>query len=290
MEYEQFGVDLHNEDALSILDEKYEKIRYRRSCKRTITPNINSTRRYTCYFQNLHPRVGWVQRRFYRLANPTPRRIGCVLPAVTTFCGGGCLPVYPQRCWLPAGEGSASVVYHWMLPLPQQHLDDRECHHCNQGAALGRRTAGGRWSQHDADKSETRPEGNGNRGGADGRGTRRHGSALPPLPAQVGQGTEDVEHDKGGEGSPVPDGLHPRDRPPSLLERARPGSTSQHRLLLIYYRIVYGTRVLYDWTRLGLWLDSISLNVRRSWKLSIQYENNVVLNENSVEGNKTMYK
>ena len=30
---------------------------------------------------------------------------------------------------------------------------------------------------------------------------------------------------------------------------------------LIEYRIVYGTSVLYDYTRLGLGLDSISLNV-----------------------------
>ena len=48
-------------------------------------------------------------------------------------------------------------------------------------------------------------------------------------------------------------------------------------------RIVYGTIVLYDYTRLSLWLDSISLNVLRTWKLSMQDEKNVVLNENSVE-------
>ena len=35
---------------------------------------------------------------------------------------------------------------------------------------------------------------------------------------------------------------------------------------------------------MSLGLDSISLNVQRTWKLSIQNENNVVLNENSVEG------
>ena len=49
-------------------------------------------------------------------------------------------------------------------------------------------------------------------------------------------------------------------------------------------RIVYGTRVLYDYNWLSLGIDSISLNVRRTWKLSIRDENNVVLNENSVEG------
>ena len=35
-------------------------------------------------------------------------------------------------------------------------------------------------------------------------------------------------------------------------------------------RIVYGTRVLYDQTRLGLGLESISLNVQRTRKLFIQ--------------------
>ena len=41
---------------------------------------------------------------------------------------------------------------------------------------------------------------------------------------------------------------------------------------------------MYDYTRLSLGLDSISLNVQRTLKLSIRDENNVVLNENSVEG------
>ena len=49
------------------------------------------------------------------------------------------------------------------------------------------------------------------------------------------------------------------------------------------YRIVYRTRVMYEWTRLSLGLASIILNVRRTWKLSVQNENNVVLIENSVE-------
>ena len=40
---------------------------------------------------------------------------------------------------------------------------------------------------------------------------------------------------------------------------------------------------MYDQTRLGLGLDSINLNVQRTLKLSIRDENNVFLNENSVE-------
>ena len=54
-------------------------------------------------------------------------------------------------------------------------------------------------------------------------------------------------------------------------------------LIITEYRIVYGKIVLYDYTIFGLGIYSISLNVRRTWKLSIQNENNVVLNENSVE-------
>ena len=42
------------------------------------------------------------------------------------------------------------------------------------------------------------------------------------------------------------------------------------------YRIVYVIRVLYDYTRLSLVLDSLRLNVQRILKLSIQNENNVV--------------
>ena len=59
-------------------------------------------------------------------------------------------------------------------------------------------------------------------------------------------------------------------------------------LELIEYRIFYRTRVMYDLTRLSLGRDSISLNVQRTWKLSIQNENSVVLNENSTEGKTCM--
>ena len=45
----------------------------------------------------------------------------------------------------------------------------------------------------------------------------------------MGQGKEDVEHGQVGEGSTVPNGLHPRYIPLSLLERVRSGSKAQHR-------------------------------------------------------------
>ena len=48
------------------------------------------------------------------------------------------------------------------------------------------------------------------------------------APTQMGQGTKDVEHGKGGGGSSVPDGLHPGYMPPSLLERVCLGSMAQH--------------------------------------------------------------
>ena len=100
-----------------------------------------------------------------------------------------------------------------------------------ESVVVGRRTAGAGRSKHDADGAREQPEGNGHCGGADRSGTRGHGNALPPAPAQMGQGKEDVEHGQGGEVSPIPDGLHPRDRPSSLLERVCLGLTTQHRSL-----------------------------------------------------------
>ena len=47
----------------------------------------------------------------------------------------------------------------------------------------------------------------------------------------MGKGMEDMDNGTVGEGIPVPEGLHPRDKPPSLLERVRPGSKAQNRSL-----------------------------------------------------------
>ena len=74
---------------------------------------------------NLHPQVVWVKHRLYGHAKPTLQRSGCVLPAITKFYGGGRAPVWPQRRRLPAGDGSAAVVHHWMLPRPRRHLNNR---------------------------------------------------------------------------------------------------------------------------------------------------------------------
>ena len=52
---------------------------------------------------------------------------------------------------------------------------------------------------------------------------------------------------------------------------------------MIEYRIVYGTRVLYEYTILSGGFDSISLECSENMKTVYPDENNVVLNEKSVE-------
>ena len=52
---------------------------------------------------------------------------------------------------------------------------------------------------------------------------------------------------------------------------------------VIEYRLVWGTRVLYDKTTLSWGLDLISLKCMKNMKTVYQDENNVVLDENSVE-------
>ena len=79
--------------------------------------------------------------------------------------------VWYQRRRLPAGDGGAAVVHHWMLPRPQRHLDGRECRHHAQGAAPGCRAGGGGRLEHKTGEAGERPEENGHRNGADGRRT-----------------------------------------------------------------------------------------------------------------------
>ena len=55
------------------------------------------------------------------------------------------------------------------------------------------------------------------------------------------------------------------------------------RYTLIEYRLVLGKIVLNYWTRLSLGLDSISLKCLENMKTVYLDENNVVLDENSVE-------
>ena len=120
------------------------------------------------YRRNLHPRVGWVQCRRYRCADPTPRRSGRILPAIITFCGVIRTPVWSKRRQFPVGDGSVAVVHHWMLPRPQRHLDNRECRCRAKGAAPGNCTDSGEGPEHNLGRPRERQERNGNRGGADG--------------------------------------------------------------------------------------------------------------------------
>ena len=52
---------------------------------------------------------------------------------------------------------------------------------------------------------------------------------------------------------------------------------------MIDYRLVYGTRVMFDYTRLRIGLDSISLECLENMKTVYPDENNFVLDENSAE-------
>ena len=56
-----------------------------------------------------------------------------------------------------------------------------------------------------------RPEGREYRGGIGNGGTQGYVSALPPAPALMVMGQEDMEHDLGGEGGEALYRLHPGD-------------------------------------------------------------------------------
>ena len=102
---------------------------------------------------------------------------------------------FTQRCWLPAGDGGAAVVYREMLPRPQQHLNDRECHRRAQGAPQWLQTVGGGRLQCQTDIDGEIPEGRGCHSiyGNDGAG--RYVDSLPPAPALMVLGREDMDHD-----------------------------------------------------------------------------------------------
>ena len=115
------------------------------------------------------------------------------------------------------------IGFHRMI-LRSKILEDRECRHRAQGAPQGRRTVGGGGLQCQSGGAGGRPEGREYRGGYGNRGTGRYVNALPPAPALMVPGQEDVEHYPGGEGGAVPDGLHSGDGSPSLWKCLCPGS------------------------------------------------------------------
>ena len=110
------------------------------------------------------------------------------------------------------------VVHRGMLPRPRQHLDDRECRCRTKGAPPGRRTVGGVGFQSETFGAGGRPEGRRYGGGTGKEGNRGYVGAIPPSPALMVPGLEDMEHDPAGEGGEVPDGLHPGYGLPYLFE------------------------------------------------------------------------
>ena len=100
------------------------------------------------------------------------------------------------------------MVHRGMLPCTRRHLNNREYRCRVQGACQGRLTVGG------GGGLQRQPSGAG--GIPEGRiycGVDRNGEfgryvgALPPAPALMVMGREDVEHDPVGDGGAVPDGL-----------------------------------------------------------------------------------
>ena len=75
------------------------------------------------------------------------------------------------------------------------------------------------------------PEEKGNFGGTCDGWPGGYVGTLPPTPVIMVEGREDVEHDLGGEGGEVPNGLHSGDILPSLLECVRPGPQAELRPL-----------------------------------------------------------
>ena len=79
-------------------------------------------------------------------------------------------------------------------------------------------TVGGRGFQCKPVKAVGRPEGRGYHGDYGNKVTLGYAGALPPAPALMVLGREDVEYDPGGEGVEVPDRIHSGYGSPSLWE------------------------------------------------------------------------
>ena len=115
------------------------------------------------------------------------------------------------------------MVHRGMLPRTRRQLNNRECRRRVQGARQGRQTVGGGGLQRQPSGAGGRPEGRiycgGDRNGEFGR----YVGALPPAPALMVTGQEDVEHDPVGDGGAVPDGLKYGDGFLSLCKCLRTG-------------------------------------------------------------------
>ena len=135
---------------------------------------------------NLHPRVGWVQRRCYGRAEPTPRQSGSVLLDGTAFLGGGRPTVWAQHRWLPACDGGAAVVHRGIYLAP----DDTSTIESVLAALKERPRGAELLVAGDFNVKLSEPEGKLHPGGTGDRGTRGYVGALPPAPALMVPGRE----------------------------------------------------------------------------------------------------
>ena len=128
------------------------------------------------------------------------------------------------------------MVHRGMLPCPRRHLDNRECCRRAHGAPQGCRTVGGGGIQRQPSGAGGRPDGRRYCGG-DGKGEfGRYVGSLPPPPALMATGREDVEHDPVRDVGAVLDGLKSGDGFPSLCNVSvrDPRHKSDHYMILGY--------------------------------------------------------
>ena len=93
--------------------------------------------------QSLRPRFVQIQHRRYGCAEPTPLRRGGVLLGVPAVLNRGNPVVFPERRQISASKRRTVVVHHWVLPRPQQRLNNRERYFSAEKFPPGSRTVVG---------------------------------------------------------------------------------------------------------------------------------------------------
>ena len=118
-----------------------------------------------------------------------------------------------------------SIDNAWGGPITDPESDDpgsilEDYHEITQSEAPHRcRTVCGRGLQRQPSGAKGRPEGRRYYGDHGNGGSGRYVGILPPVPKLMVPGRVDVEHDQGGEGGAVLDGLNYGDGSPSLWKR-----------------------------------------------------------------------
>ena len=139
----------------------------------------------------------------------------------------GYMPARRERHFLPDGEWGEVMVHHQMLPVARRRHNDSGRGGDNGGSVEGDRVDCCGQLKRGPREDGWPGTGVEDRGGVgDGR-PRRSCRALPPATVGVVKGLEEVGSGEAGEGSEVPDGLHPGIRPPDLPERGFPGPKAQ---------------------------------------------------------------